>query len=258
MTCWRSSGGCAAAAYMVIGSRARQARVHDDVHVRLLRHLRALAAGRGVRGLRAGRWAATRRRSGGCCCWSPLTAQLMGHSVFNHLLATTSPVLVSLALLLEVPGASLLAAATPRPGAAVRARSSVCVVILAGHGAGDRRTTGAARRLEQARRSTETEATACARLTCGADRGARSTLRGAVATSADPRREPPRPTMPCRSPRRPLRAPRPPFLPRRPRLEPALPGEGAGPRPPTRCSSTSRTRWRRSPRRTRARTSSRC
>ncbi len=50
-----------------------------------------------------------------------VTAQLMGHSVFNHLLATTSPVLVSLALLLEVPGASLLAAAllgqVPPPGA---------------------------------------------------------------------------------------------------------------------------------------------
>jgi drug/metabolite transporter (DMT)-like permease len=30
--------------------------------------------------------------------------------VFNHLLATTSPVYESLALLLEVPGASLLAA----------------------------------------------------------------------------------------------------------------------------------------------------
>jgi drug/metabolite transporter (DMT)-like permease len=39
-----------------------------------------------------------------------LTAQLMGHSVFNHLLATTKPVVVSLALLLEVPGAALLAA----------------------------------------------------------------------------------------------------------------------------------------------------
>ena len=38
------------------------------------------------------------------------TAQLMGHSVFNHLLATTSPMYVSLALLLEVPGAALLAA----------------------------------------------------------------------------------------------------------------------------------------------------
>ncbi|MGH8967783.1 MAG: EamA/RhaT family transporter, partial [Actinomycetes bacterium] len=39
-----------------------------------------------------------------------VTAQLLGHSVFNHLLATVSPMVVSLALLLEVPGAALLAA----------------------------------------------------------------------------------------------------------------------------------------------------
>ena len=34
----------------------------------------------------------------------------MGHSVFNYLLATTRPVVVSLAMLLEVPGAALIAA----------------------------------------------------------------------------------------------------------------------------------------------------
>ena len=39
-----------------------------------------------------------------------VSAQLLGHSVFNHLLATMSPTVVSLVLLLEVPGASLLAA----------------------------------------------------------------------------------------------------------------------------------------------------
>ncbi len=39
-----------------------------------------------------------------------LAAQLLGHSVFNHLLAVMSPTLVSMALLLEVPGAALLAA----------------------------------------------------------------------------------------------------------------------------------------------------
>lgn len=39
-----------------------------------------------------------------------LAAQLLGHSVFNHLLATMSPTLVSMTLLLEVPGAALLAA----------------------------------------------------------------------------------------------------------------------------------------------------
>jgi drug/metabolite transporter (DMT)-like permease len=39
-----------------------------------------------------------------------LSAQLLGHSVFNHLLAVMSPTLVSMLLLLEVPGAALLAA----------------------------------------------------------------------------------------------------------------------------------------------------
>lgn len=38
-------------------------------------------------------------------------AQLLGHSVFNHLLATMSPTVVGLVILLEVPGAALLAAA---------------------------------------------------------------------------------------------------------------------------------------------------
>ena len=39
-----------------------------------------------------------------------VSAQLLGHSVFNHLLATMSPTVISLVLLLEVPGAALLAA----------------------------------------------------------------------------------------------------------------------------------------------------
>lgn len=39
-----------------------------------------------------------------------LVAQLGGHSVFNHLLAVMSPTVVSLFILLEVPGAALLAA----------------------------------------------------------------------------------------------------------------------------------------------------
>ena len=49
------------------------------------------------------------------------TAQLLGHSVFNHLLATVSAIVVSLALLLEIPGAALIAAAwlgqVPSPAA---------------------------------------------------------------------------------------------------------------------------------------------
>jgi drug/metabolite transporter (DMT)-like permease len=38
-------------------------------------------------------------------------AQLVGHTAFNHLLATMSPLLVSMIILLEIPGAALLAAA---------------------------------------------------------------------------------------------------------------------------------------------------
>ncbi len=38
-----------------------------------------------------------------------VAAQLLGHSVFNYLLAVLSPTVVSLTLLLEVPGAALLA-----------------------------------------------------------------------------------------------------------------------------------------------------
>jgi len=39
-----------------------------------------------------------------------LVAQLGGHSIFNHLLHSMSPTIVSMALLLEVPGAAILAA----------------------------------------------------------------------------------------------------------------------------------------------------
>ena len=38
-----------------------------------------------------------------------VAAQLLGHSVFNHVLATVAPTIVSLVILLEVPGAALLA-----------------------------------------------------------------------------------------------------------------------------------------------------
>jgi drug/metabolite transporter (DMT)-like permease len=37
-------------------------------------------------------------------------AQLLGHSLFNKVLRTTSPTVVSLALLFEVPGAAVIAA----------------------------------------------------------------------------------------------------------------------------------------------------
>jgi drug/metabolite transporter (DMT)-like permease len=122
-------GGAAAAAYMLLGARARQS-VSTTTYTfvcygscALLLLVACLVSGQALVGYDASQW--------GFLLLVTLTAQLMGHSVFNHLLATTPPVLVSLALLLEVPGASLLAAAllgqVPPVGAAVG-----LVVIVAG------------------------------------------------------------------------------------------------------------------------------
>ena len=103
------TGGLAAAAYMVIGSRARQV-VSTTTYTfgcygscALVLLVACLVSGQPLGGYPLGQW--------GLLVLVTATSQLMGHSVFNHLLATTSPMLVSLALLLEVPGASLLAAA---------------------------------------------------------------------------------------------------------------------------------------------------
>jgi drug/metabolite transporter (DMT)-like permease len=114
-------GGAAAAAYMLIGARARQS-VTTTTYTfvcygscALILLAACLVSGQAVVGYDASQW--------GLLLLVTLTAQLMGHSVFNHLLATTPAVLVSLALLLEVPGASLIAAAilgqVPPPGSLV-------------------------------------------------------------------------------------------------------------------------------------------
>ena len=122
-------GGMAAAAYIVIGARARQALSTTTYtfvcygSCALLLLVACVLGGQPLAGYPATQW--------GLLVLVTVTAQLMGHSVFNHLLATTSPMLVSLALLLEVPGASLLAALllgqVPPAGALVG-----LVVILTG------------------------------------------------------------------------------------------------------------------------------
>ena len=38
-----------------------------------------------------------------------VAAQLLGHTIFNYLLATISPLVVSMMILVEIPGAALLA-----------------------------------------------------------------------------------------------------------------------------------------------------
>lgn len=122
-------GGMAAAAYTVLGSKARQSAstttytfvCYGTCAALLL--CACLVAGQDLAGYPLSQW--------GLLLLVTATAQLLGHSVLNHLLATTSPVVVSLALLLEVPGASIIAAvilSQQPPGLAVVG----LVVMLAG------------------------------------------------------------------------------------------------------------------------------
>jgi drug/metabolite transporter (DMT)-like permease len=102
------AGGLAAAAYIVVGSRARQTMTTTTYTFvcygccSLLLVVACLVSGQRLVGFEPRTW--------GMLLLVTATAQLMGHSVFNHLLARTGPVVVALALLLEVPGAALLAA----------------------------------------------------------------------------------------------------------------------------------------------------
>jgi drug/metabolite transporter (DMT)-like permease len=61
-----------------------------------------LASGRPLAGYETGAWVRLVALAAG--------AQLLGHSLFNRVLRTTSPTVVSLALLFEVPGAAVIAA----------------------------------------------------------------------------------------------------------------------------------------------------
>lgn len=102
-------GSIAVAAYAVIGGRVRR-RLPTSTYTfgcygtaALALLVAALVAGQPLAGYPARQWLGL--------VVLTATAQLLGHSVFNHLLATVSPTVVSLALLLEIPGAALIAAA---------------------------------------------------------------------------------------------------------------------------------------------------
>lgn len=129
-------GSLGVAAYAVIGGRIRQEMTttaytlgcYGTAAVALL--VAALLGGQSLGGYDADQWALLGVLA--------VTAQLLGHSVFNHLLATVSPMMVSLTILLEIPGASLIAAAWlgQVPGAAAFAGlalvlAGIAVVILA-------------------------------------------------------------------------------------------------------------------------------
>jgi drug/metabolite transporter (DMT)-like permease len=114
-------GAVGGAAYIVLGARVRQA-ISTTTYTftcygscALLLLVASVVSGQRLAGYPASQWA--------LLLTVTLTSHLLGHSVFNHLLATTSPMFVSLALLLEVPGASLLAAVilgqVPPPAAVV-------------------------------------------------------------------------------------------------------------------------------------------
>jgi drug/metabolite transporter (DMT)-like permease len=100
-------GGAGTAAYMVVGGRVRptvrtatyNAFVYGTCAVVMLAV--CLVGRQALVGYPARQW--------GLLLLLTATAQLLGHSVFNHLLETISATAVGLALLLEVPGASLLA-----------------------------------------------------------------------------------------------------------------------------------------------------
>lgn len=128
-------GSFGVAAYAVIGGRVRQTMstttytlgCYGTAAVVLL--LATVLSGQALTGYDADQWA--------LLVVLAATAQLLGHSVFNHLLATVSPMVVSLTILLEIPGASLVAAAwlgqVPGPAAfagLVLVLAGMAVVIL--------------------------------------------------------------------------------------------------------------------------------
>jgi drug/metabolite transporter (DMT)-like permease len=102
------AGGAFAGVYTIVGGRVRQEASTSTYTLicyttsALALLIASLAAGVSLTGFGAKGWLLILAVT--------LAAQLLGHSMFNHLLATLSPTLVSMTLLLEVPGAALLAA----------------------------------------------------------------------------------------------------------------------------------------------------
>lgn len=100
-------GGVGSALYMIVGGRVRQ-RTDTTVYTLLCYGVCSLllvtvcvAGSVPLTGFSREDWVQLGALA--------VASQLLGHSVFNHLLATVSPTVVSLVILLEVPGAALLA-----------------------------------------------------------------------------------------------------------------------------------------------------
>jgi drug/metabolite transporter (DMT)-like permease len=102
------AGGMFAAGYMVAGNRVRQS-VSTTGYISVCYSVTALillvtclVGGQALHGYTANTWLKLIAIT--------LGAQLLGHTLFNRVLRTTSPTVVSLAILFEVPGAALIAA----------------------------------------------------------------------------------------------------------------------------------------------------
>ena len=102
------AGGACAAAYVVAGNRVRQS-VSTTTYTTVcylttavLLLVVCVIAGRPLAGYSGNAWVKLVVLTAG--------AQFLGHSLFNRVLGTTSPTVVSLAILFEVPGATVIAA----------------------------------------------------------------------------------------------------------------------------------------------------
>jgi drug/metabolite transporter (DMT)-like permease len=130
-------GGILAAAYVTAGAAVR-VRISTTAYTTvcysacaLLLALVCLLAGQPLAGYTAGTWVKLAALTAG--------AQLLGHSLINVVLRSTSPTVVSLAILVEAPGAALIAAvwlgqlppASVLPGIAVLL-AGLAIVIRAG------------------------------------------------------------------------------------------------------------------------------
>jgi drug/metabolite transporter (DMT)-like permease len=103
-----AAGAAFAAAYVVAGNKVRQ-NVSTTTYTTICYAVTAaallvacLVGGQALSGYAANAWVKLALLTAG--------AQFLGHSMFNRVLRATSPTLVSLAILLEVPGATLIAA----------------------------------------------------------------------------------------------------------------------------------------------------
>jgi drug/metabolite transporter (DMT)-like permease len=102
------AGGALAGLYTLAGGKARQS-MTTGTYTTLcygmcaaLVAVLALFAGQPLTGFEPAGWLGIAAIT--------VCAQLVGHTAFNHLLATMSPLIVSMIILLEIPGAALLAA----------------------------------------------------------------------------------------------------------------------------------------------------